>query len=70
MVRHASFVRPPAHVPQAAAVIEFDSAEKFWLHPIWGLEAMAITVPEELLTVLVGFAIVAGIALVVVLLIR
>jgi hypothetical protein len=31
---------------------------------------MAITVPEELLTVLVGFAIVAGIALVVVLLIR
>jgi hypothetical protein len=31
---------------------------------------MTITVPEELLTALVGFAIVAGIALVVVLLIR
>jgi hypothetical protein len=31
---------------------------------------MVITVPEELLTVLLGFAIVAGIALVVVLLIR
>jgi hypothetical protein len=31
---------------------------------------MAITVPEELLTAFVGFAIVAGIALVVALLIR